>query len=685
MLLTIFSTICILTAIENLVIGPLIFRLNRSDLTGRYLAVSISMAIWLFGLGLTVISKNESTALLWTKFYFCGVAFIPVTYFHFCTTLADLAKEKAKIIKIGYIIAFILLIANFFNGLASSAVPKFIFKYYSNPALFHPVITAFYFIFVFYSHYLLFKTFLKVHGYERAKIAYVLGASFVALPSASCFFLHYDMVPHLVLIGIYIVWLYPLIIAYSVVTVRLMDIEIFVHRTTRALIGIVTFFVLLYVSYFTLQQFFQTYFGKFWFLLPTLIFGVGLVFLVFFIKHVFRMNEEYISQKFSYRPILKELARRTADAKTMRELLSFITRSISLYAKLDYIGVFLLSHDKEYYELVRSFARIRGRKKLPRGFRIEQKDPVVSYLKENRTTIKFSRLKFELKKTTLSFQERERLIGLQGRVEEWGVELCVPCYSEGLLLGILLLGRKINKQMFLSDDENLFLTITEQIAKPIHNFFHKKEAIEGFIRSQDVVIRAVEAKDPYTRGHSERVAELSYILGERMGLEESELQLLKYAARLHDIGKIAIRDDILNKEDRLSTKECKEVKEHPAESVKMIQPIAVQLGKNTVEGILHHHENINGTGYPDGQKEDEIHILARIIRVVDTLDALMTKRPYKRKDKISVEEIIEVFDKNKGKFFDHKATQIIIKLCRDNTFIDQIKEMIKNTGAISRI
>lgn len=684
MLLFIFSAICILTAIENLVIGPLIFRLNRSKLTGRYLFLSIFMAVWLFGMGLTVISKNESTALFWTKFCFCGVVFLPVTYLHFCSILVNLAKEKAKIVKFGYIIAFSLLIVNLFGGLAFSAAPKFIFKYYSDPSPLHPVLMTYFFTFVLYANYLQIKTFLKTHGYERAKIAYVLGASLVALPSAACFFANYDMFTQVALTGIYIIWIYPLIIAYSVVTVHLMDIEIFVHRTTRALISIVAFFVLLYVSYFTLQKFFQIYFGKFWFLLPTLIFGVGLVFLVFFIKHAFRMNEEDLSQKFAYRPILKELARRAADAKTMRELLAFIARSISLYARLDYIGVFLLSQDKGYYELVKSFARTRGRKKLPRGLRIEHENPVVSYLKENHTTIKFSRLQFELKKTTLPFQERKQLVGLKRRMEKWGVELCVPCYSEGLLLGMLLLGRKINKQMFLSEDENLFLTITEQVAKPIHNFFYKREAIEGFIHSQDVVIRAVEAKDPYTGGHSERVAGLSYLLGERMGLDESELQLLRYAARLHDIGKIAIKDEILNKRNRLTPQEWEEIRKHPVESVRMIQPIAAQLGNDTVEGILHHHENINGTGYPDGQKENEIHILAKIIRVADTLDALISGRPY-RKDKTCVEEIIEEFDKNKGKLFDRKATQIIIELCRDNTFIERIKGMIKNTGAISRI
>lgn len=291
---------------------------------------------------------------------------------------------------------------------------------------------------------------------------------------------------------------------------------------------------------------------------------------------------------------------------------------------------------------------------------------------------------FDLGKSDISFDKRKDLLRLKNEMERWGIRLAVPCHSEDKLLSVFLLGGKLNKEMFLPGDEALFITIADQIAKPIHNFFYKKEAIEGFIMSQEVVVRAVEAKDPYTRGHSERVAEISYVIGKEMGIEESVLAFLKYAARLHDIGKIAIADSILHKEGKLTVEEYDIVKKHPVESVKMIQPIARQLGRDAIDGILHHHENLDGTGYPDGQKDGDIHLFAKIIRCADTLDALVTIRPY-RKEKTDTEDVIEKLRQYRGKRFDTYIVDILISLIRNDDFIEWLKDLIERTGAITRI
>jgi len=683
-LLYTFTLTCILTAVENFIIGPVVYRLNKSDTTARWLSLCISVGIWSLGLGLEVISKDAAVALFWSKFHYCGVVFIPITYFHFVASLVNVAKEKIKSIRIGYIIAIALLIINLFGGIVSTVSPKQIFRHYTDAGTFYPLMGVYFAVYIAYAFYLQIKTFLKVHGYERAKIAYNLTASTIGFVGGFCAFsIPFNFYPYAFL-GVYIVWIYPLVIAYSIVTVKLMDIEIFIHRTTRALVGIVAFFFLLYVSYFTLQNFFQEYFGRAWFILPTLIFGIALVSLIFFIKHVFRMSEENLSEKFAYRPILKELAKRTAKASNMEELLAFTARFTSAYAKIDYMGILILRQDKHDYELVRSLTRTSKREKISCGTKIERDNPIISYLEHHHAILNLSRVNFELKKRDLSFQKKRELLVLKREIEKWPIELCVPCYSDNLLLGMLFMGQRTDKEMFLPKDEDLFLTVADQIAKPIHNFFYKKEAIEGFIRSQDVVVRAVEAKDPYTKGHSERVAEISYVLGEKIGLNESELEFLKYAARLHDIGKIAMRDSVLNKEERLTAKEYEETKTHPLESIKMIYPIVNQLGISAVEAILHHHENLDGTGYPDGQKNEEIHVFAKIIRVADTIDALSTNRPY-RKTRTSIKWITEELSKYSGEWFDPKVTEKAIHLCEDETFMRWFKKMIKETGAVSRI
>lgn len=698
MLLYTFTVACLALAAENFIIGPVAYRLHRSNLTTRFLFLCISAGVVGLGLGLCVISDNRAIALAWDRIMLCGVAFTASTFFHFSAVLTDVDKKKSRFIRCGYIISIIFLFINLLGGTAPSVSPKFIFKYHTDAGPFHPFLVLYFSVYVIYGIYLQVRAALKARGYERIKVTYVLVASILGFGSApAMFFASYDLWPYAFL-GMYVAWIYPVVFAYSILTARVMDIEIFIHRTTRALISIVIFFFILYTGYFTFQGFLQDHFKTFWFIIPTLVFGIGLVGLVFFIKHVFHMNEEDLSAKFAYRPILKEVAKRAAEAETIEELLAFTARFISVYARLDYIGIFLLEQRKEYYEmfgdnnrppkesyvLVRSHARTPGREKLKRGLQVYHDNPIISRLMGNGEVINFSQLAFELEKRPLPFHKKKELLRLRREMERWKVELCVPCYSEGVLIGVFLLGERINKEMFLPKDEELFLTITDQLAKPIQNFFYKKEAIEGFIRSQDVVIRAVEAKDPYTRGHSERVSEISYLLGERLGLNKSELQHLKYAARLHDIGKIAINDSILNKEGALTTKERTEIETHPVEAVKMIQPIAIQLGTDAIEGILQHHENVDGSGYPREKKNHDIHVFAKIIRAVDTLDALASSRPYRRKPTF-IKSIIEEFDKNSGKLFDAEIVREMVKLCEDEGFVQYLIRLIKNTGAVSRI
>ena len=684
MLLYVFFSACLLTAIENLLLGPLVYRLNRSDLTRRWFFLCSSVGIWSLGFGVVIITSNSHFAFNWAKFYYCGVILIPVTYLHFALALINKVREKRKIITIGYFLSAVLLIVNLFGGIVSGVTPRFIFKNTSIPGIAFPLLLLYFASYVGYGVYLEIRGMLSSKGYERAKLMYIVVASFIGFVGGGTGFLIVYGIWPIASLGMCLVWLYPLIVAYSVATVHLMDIEVFVHRTTRALIGIILFFSVLYVTFFLFERFLRSHLGQFWFLSPSLIFGVGLVFLVFFLKHVFRMNEEDLSAKFSYRPILTELAKRTARAKTIEELFSFFTRFTSAYAGLEYFGILLLDQERESYTLIRSLTRTKERKKIPKGLKVYPLNPMIEQLKNDPGVISSAQVEFDLRKRDVSFNKRKALIKLRYELLKWDIKLAVPCYSEDLLLSVFLLGGKTNKEMFLSRDEALFMTIAHQLAKPIHNFFYKKEAIEGFIRSQEVVVRAVEAKDPYTRGHSERVAEISYVLGKELGLEGSALESLKYAARLHDIGKIAIADSILHKEGRLTPEEYDIVKKHPLESIKMIQPIAQQLGKDAIDGILHHHENLDGTGYPNGQKEKALHLFAKIIRCADTLDALITTRPY-RKEGTNTTEIIEELEKYKGKHFDVVIIDRIVELIRDPKFIKWLKELITRTGAITRI
>jgi len=169
---------------------------------------------------------------------------------------------------------------------------------------------------------------------------------------------------------------------------------------------------------------------------------------------------------------------------------------------------------------------------------------------------------------------------------------------------------------------------------------------------------AIDAKDPYTKGHSERVAETSVALAQELNLSDKDIENIEYTALLHDIGKIGIADSILGKKSSLTNKEFDKIKEHTVMGAKIIEP--VDFLKNSYEAIYHHHERYNGDGYPDGIKEKDIPLLARIIAVADAYDAMGSDRPYRKR--LSKDKILKELKDQSGKQFDPEIVKALISV-----------------------
>ncbi len=153
-----------------------------------------------------------------------------------------------------------------------------------------------------------------------------------------------------------------------------------------------------------------------------------------------------------------------------------------------------------------------------------------------------------------------------------------------------------------------------------------EENHELFLGSIRMLAAAIDEKDPYTRGHSGRVAKYSIIIAQQLGLNADELEKIRISALLHDVGKIGVDDRVLKKPGALTTEEFALMKQHPLKGANIMRPVA-QL-KEMLPGIELHHEHVDGHGYPHGLQGDEIPLMARIIAVADTLDAMTTNRPY---------------------------------------------------------
>jgi HD-GYP domain-containing protein (c-di-GMP phosphodiesterase class II) len=198
----------------------------------------------------------------------------------------------------------------------------------------------------------------------------------------------------------------------------------------------------------------------------------------------------------------------------------------------------------------------------------------------------------------------------------------------------------------MADDIESFVSQLKQAAD------QNRELFLGSIR---MLAAAIDEKDPYTRGHSDRVAKYSVHVGRQLGLTEEELDRLKIAALLHDVGKIGVDDRVLKKPGALTPEEFDIMRQHPAKGANIMRPVA-QL-KDMLPGIELHHENVDGGGYPYGLKGEQIPMMARIIGVADTFDAITTNRPYQSGR--GLEEAFEIIRKLAGKKFDPRVVDAL--------------------------
>jgi putative nucleotidyltransferase with HDIG domain len=175
--------------------------------------------------------------------------------------------------------------------------------------------------------------------------------------------------------------------------------------------------------------------------------------------------------------------------------------------------------------------------------------------------------------------------------------------------------------------------------------------------SVKVLTEAIDAKDPYTRGHSDRVRRMSLEIAKSMDFTEERLESLEYGALLHDIGKIGIKDEVLQKGGPLNSDEYQYIQEHPLIGVKIIE--GIEFFKNKVPMIRHHHEHFDGTGYPDGLAGEAIPLEARIIAVPDAFDAMTSLRPHRKA--MPLEDVLSELEQCEGKQFDPLILDIFLR------------------------
>ncbi len=234
--------------------------------------------------------------------------------------------------------------------------------------------------------------------------------------------------------------------------------------------------------------------------------------------------------------------------------------------------------------------------------------------------------------------------------------IVIPVKTNKDFLGIIFLfgGTKTEYSMETID---FISNISSIISVAAYNVQTLNYIEEEHFETISSISEAIEARDTYTRTHGDRLIDYGIIVAKELGLSANEIKNIRYSAAMHDVGKIGIKDSILNKQGKLTDEEYEEIKKHPEIGYNMLKKI--KFLSRVANDVLHHQERYDGKGYPSGLSGEDIPIVSRIISVVDTFDAMTTDRPYRKA--LPVETALEEIKKNSGTQFDPKVVEAFLK------------------------
>jgi len=268
------------------------------------------------------------------------------------------------------------------------------------------------------------------------------------------------------------------------------------------------------------------------------------------------------------------------------------------------------------------------------------------------------------------------------------IDLLLPLVVRERLIGVVLLGEKASGEKYTEEDLEVVSALSRHIGVGIHSHRLLEEVeskAEENLRLYDglraiyketvrAFAAAIDIKDRYTQGHSVRVGKYSEIIAREMGWSDGQVEGIAIAGYLHDIGKLIVDLTVINSPLRFNAKESKEMSRHPAAGYEILAPISHPYADIPLMA-RHHHERLDGNGYPDGLKGDQIPAGARIVTLADSFDAMTTDRPYRKRRPL--EDVIEDFRTNTGTQF---APEVVCAFCR--AFLKEIEGTSKDKRVI---
>lgn len=389
---------------------------------------------------------------------------------------------------------------------------------------------------------------------------------------------------------------------------------------------------------------------------------------------------------FEYQEALKNAAKSMVRVKNPKRLLKMITRFIDREVGLTHTSILMLDEPNQRYLFIDS----KGGRKIPVSLvRLDTDNPLVIWFTQKEKDLPVSKDFLTHRQVNRLLENgsirdlhpdlERRLTAVREQMDFLKVAVCVPGFYKGDLLGILLLGEKLDKKDFSLEELTFFQTLAHDASMTIkaaefhQDLVHRNRELEEKIeeihqlrkKEQETyyqiilsLAREVHARDAYTSGHLEEVEKLGLMTAQEMELklDGRKKDILVAGLHLHDVGKIGIPDSILKKEGKLTEEEWLIMRDHVFKGARILEPL--DDFKEVAKIVMLHHENYDGSGYPYGLKGEEIPIEARIINVVDTFHAMVSTRCYRKGRPFR--EALKELERCAGKQFDPHVVKAFV-------------------------
>lgn len=643
----------LVASLGNLFLGGLVLgKKPNSRLHQVFALFSLCVAIWSFGFFMVYVNAdNKQAALLWNKFYSVGMVMIPVVYLHFVLILTD-TKSKLfwTICNFAYA-ASIAILLTVPTHLFNKDLTLLYWGYSPVRGITGTIYDALYPLIITVGALLLFRGLKTSFGRRRAQIKFGILASCIGFGLGLTNFL-----------PLYGVAMYPIghvgnfvancLIAYSIMKFSFLDMNVIIRKSAvyTVLTGIVTA-AYVGVVFFT-QSFFQGITG-YKSAYPVII--VALIIAITF--EPTRRNVQlfvdkvFFRKNYEYQKVIRAANEKFRMVINPIEIATYLLQAINdtLHPK----NAWVMSYDRQSDKYLVVAARGIPAE-LQVTMALDRHERLVEHIEHHSKPVWFDDQDEHLLRRKADRGSRRELEGL-------GLNMICPVQGKSGLLAILFLGDKKSGEVFTDNDAELLETLCSQAAFGIENSKLYDDLQASYLNTVKSLVAALEAKDEYTKGHSERVASYAKSIAVEMGLLDKECQLLYEVSLLHDVGKIGVSEQILNKKSKLTKSEYLHVQSHTTTGEKILS--SVESIKDGLSAVRHHHERLNGDGYPDGLSESNIPLPARILAAADAYDAMTTKRPY-RKAMTSIEAIDELKVHSCQQFDPHVVRAFIAVLVR---------------------